>query len=175
MKKKIAVFAGSFDPFTKGHLDIADRSLNFCDELVIAIGINSQKKTLFSEDERIAHIKNYINGLGLKRITPTNVKVGAFQGLLIDYAKHVDASVLIRGIRNAADFEYENNLSIINRQLNPSIETVFLSTQPEKAHVSSSAAKELARCGAPINQYVNLQVALALYEKFNVNIKNDGG
>jgi len=160
-----AVYAGVFDPFTKGHLDIVKRSLSFCNQLVIAIGINSTKTTMFSEPERIKQI-NYTIDKEIEFLSSTNIMVTSFQGLLVDYAKSVDATVLVRGIRSVSDFEYEINLTNINKILAPHIETVFLPTSPELAVVSSSMVKEIAKHGGDISQFVPAHIAKAVNDKF---------
>src|SRR5271166_303104 len=141
-----AIYAGTFDPLTNGHIDIVTRSLKFCNQLVIAIGINPNKNTMFSEEERQTFIRQTFAHF-------TNIKVTSFQGLLVDYAKEIGANVLVRGIRSVSDFEYEINLSNINKVLAPQIETVFLPTSPELAVVSSSMVKEIAKYGGDISQF----------------------
>jgi pantetheine-phosphate adenylyltransferase len=159
------IFAGSFDPPTLGHMDLIRRSLSFCDQLVVAIGINSQKKTFFSEPERFLQIKeNLVDVLGFSD-SPYNWKVGSFQGLLVDYAKEEKANILIRGVRNAVDFEYESQLAQINKKIAPEIETIFLLTRPELSIVSSSAVKEIARYNGDITGFVSPYVATKIREK----------
>lgn len=156
---RLAIYAGTFDPITKGHLDIIERSKYLCDSLVIAIGENPAKKTLFSVEERI------------KMILELNVtsNVYSFQGLLINYARELGANILIRGIRSVSDFEYELNLANINSSLAPDIQTIFLPTKPELGIISSSAVKELARYNAPIHNMVCDNVAQEVYKKLGVN------
>lgn len=160
----VGIYAGTFDPITNGHLDIIKRSLSFCDQLIIAVGINSSKNTMFSEKERLSLI-----GKTLDRITLSNSKifsVVSFQGLLVDYAKEAVADILIRGIRSVSDFEYEINLANVNRTLMPTLETVFLPTSPELAVVSSSMVKEIAKHGGDISKFVPIHVAKAVQSKF---------
>src|SRR5579864_1351915 len=137
------VYAGSFDPLTNGHLDIIERSFAFCDELDIAIGINSSKQTMFDTDYRVKLLNQSLE----YRTYYGRVKIAAFHNLLIEYARSVHASVLIRGIRSVSDFEYEINLANVNKMLAPEIETVFLPTSPDLAVVSSSMVKEIAKHG----------------------------
>lgn len=160
-----------FDPVTKGHLDIITRSFSFCDKLIIAAGVNAAKKTLFSEDERINLIKKSIHEEDNRSyIDPDKkIEVTSFQGLLTEYAKKVNASILIRGIRSVSDFEYEINLASINKTLAPEIETIFMPTSPDLAVVSSSAAKEIAKYNGDVSKFVSRSVAEALYEFFKVN------
>ena len=137
-----AVYAGSFDPPTNGHLDIINRSMTFCDKLIVAIGVNPSKQTMFTEAER----RDMIH----RAVPSFNVEAVCFQGLLIEYAKKINARLLIRGIRSVSDFEYEINLANVNKVLDPSIETVFLPTSPDLAVVSSSMVKEIAKHGGDI-------------------------
>jgi pantetheine-phosphate adenylyltransferase len=170
-----AIYAGSFDPFTNGHFDIIERALLFCEKLVIAIGINPLKKTMFSEEERLDQIKQAIDTKPLRFWHRNYIQVASFQGLLVDYAKECGASILVRGIRNASDFEYENSLALINKVLAPTIETVFLPTTPELAIVSSSMIKEVAKCGGDISKFAPPNIVDAVKAQFGfvkVNDKN---
>jgi pantetheine-phosphate adenylyltransferase len=153
------IYAGSFDPLTNGHIDIAVRSHQFFDKLVIAVGINPNKKTLFSEEERQLFIRQSFAHF-------PNIKVASFQGLLVDYAKEIGATVLVRGIRSVSDFEYEMNLASINKTLAPDIETMFLPTSPKLAIVSSSMVKEVAKYGGDISSFVPKHVMEAIQVKF---------
>lgn len=159
------VYAGTFDPITVGHMDVIRRSMQFCRQLVIAIGINPAKKTMFSEEERIKQINGAIDK-GVDFLTATNITVVSFQGLLVEYAKEIGANILVRGIRSVSDFEYEINLANINKVLAPNIETVFLPTSPELAVVSSSMVKEIARCGGDISRFVPAHVVPAVMNQF---------
>jgi pantetheine-phosphate adenylyltransferase len=154
-----AIYAGTFDPLTAGHIDIITRSLQFCDRLVIAIGINSNKNTMFSDEERQTFIKQTFAHF-------PNIKVESFQGLLVDYAKEIEANLLVRGIRSVSDFEYEINLANINKVLAPDIETVFLPTSPQLAVVSSSMVKEIAKHGGDISKFAPEHVVKAVKGKF---------
>lgn len=159
------IYPGTFDPITNGHLDIIKRSMQFCRQLVIAIGINPAKSTMFTEEERIFQIQKTIVQ-NIEFLASTNINVIPFQGLLVDFAKEQNAQILIRGIRSVSDFEYEINLANINKTLAPSIETVFLPTSPDLAVVSSSMVKEVSKLGGDIGRFVPIHVAEAVKGKF---------
>ena len=159
-KMTTALFAGSFDPPTNGHLDIAVRSLRLADQLIIGIGINPNKKTLFTEDERIELLNSIFN----VHLFP-NVMVVSFQGLLVDFAKKNKVNFLVRGVRSSSDFEYEMGLANVNKLLAPNIDTVFLPTKTELSVVSSSMVKEIASHGGDIGRFVPDLVAEAVYSK----------
>ena len=141
-----AVFPGTFDPFTIGHADIVRRSLSFADEIVIAVGINVTKHTIAERDKRL----EAINKVFAKE---PRVTVIAYDGLTADFAREVGADVIIRGVRNIADYEYERNMADINRHLTD-IETVLLFSSPELACVSSSMVRELIQLGKPVDEFV---------------------
>lgn len=166
-----AVFAGSFDPITLGHLDIIKRSLQLCDQLIIGLGINPLKKTLFSEQERIVHIQNLLH----KEVPFCDVVVKAFPDLLVSFAKEMGATLLIRGCRSATDFEYEMSLANINKMLAPEIETVLLPTTPQLTLISSSATKEIARNGGDISQFVTPEMEKEIRNKFGFAPKPETG
>lgn len=162
-----AIYAGTFDPITNGHLDIIKRSMQFCKQLVIAIGINPAKNYMFTEEERVKQINLALEKeKGLDFLSLTNITVCSFQGLLVEFAKQTGANLLIRGIRSVSDFEYEINLSNINKVLAPSIETIFLPTSPELAVVSSSMVKEVARLGGDVTGFVPKHIAEQINSKF---------
>jgi len=160
-----ALYVGSFDPITNGHIDIMKRSLQFCKQLVIGIGINPNKTTMFDERERNSMIFQTI----VKEfdfLHSTNTSVASFQGLTVEYAKEIGATILIRGIRSVSDFEYEINLANINKVLAPSIETIFLPTSPDLAVVSSSMVKEIAKLNGDISRFVPSYIAERIHSKF---------
>ena len=130
-----AIFPGSFDPFTLGHLDILKRSLSLFDEITVGVGINNQKKTMFNEKQRIKFIENCF-------LNESRIKVEAYQGLTIDFCKKVGANFIVRGIRNNGDFEFEKAIARTNRKLSK-IETVFLLTSAKTSFISSSIVREL--------------------------------
>lgn len=145
-QKRTAVFPGTFDPFTIGHRSIVDRALNLVDEIVVAVGVNVNKQTYLSLDDRIRIIED------LYRDEP-RVKAMPYDMLTVDFAKKVNAGFILRGVRNIGDFEYEKNIADINRQL-AGIETVVLFTEPEYAHISSGMVRELLQYGRDISSFV---------------------
>lgn len=159
------IYAGSFDPITSGHIDIIKRSMFFCKELVVAIGINPNKKTMFNEQERLQMI-NQVISKELEFLTSTNVKAMTFSGLIADFAKEVNASILIRGIRSVSDFEYEINLANVNKTLSPGLETVFLPTSPDMAVISSSTIKTVAQFGGNIEKFAPPYITEKVKNKF---------
>ncbi len=156
--KRVAVYPGSFDPITKGHEDLIHRSLEFVDQLIVAVAVNVAKQPLFSLDERVALIK--------QAVPDKRLEVQAFEGLLAEFAKKVGASVIIRGLRAVSDFEYEFQMALMNRNLAPKIETVFLVPAFDLTFVSSSLVREVARFGGDVSQLVDPTVQKALKHKF---------
>lgn len=154
-----AIYAGSFDPITQGHADIIRRSLEFCDRLYVAIAINPNKQGLFDFDERLRFIRDTLQG-------DDRVEVRQFQGLLVDFASEVGATLLIRGLRAVADFEYEYQMALMNRHLSPRLETVFMVPSIDTTYISSSLVKEVARFGGDVDGLVSPMVAAALKGKF---------
>lgn len=140
------LFPGSFDPFTLGHKSIVDRILPMADEVVIAIGVNAGKKSMFSLEERMAQIqKVYAN--------EPRVKVASYEGLTTDFAESIGASVMVRGVRTAQDFEFERTLADVNRQLT-GIETILLITEPQYSAISSSVVRELLSYGKDVKDFL---------------------
>jgi len=158
--KKIAVYPGSFDPITNGHVDIIKRGLRMFDELIILIAYNRNKNTLFSVDERSEMIREVIKDC-------KNVRVDCSDGLLVEFVKDSGANVILRGLRALSDFEYEFQLALINRRLNREIETVFLMTGYKWFYTSSTIIKEAASIGGSVKGLVPEIVNLKLMEKFN--------
>jgi pantetheine-phosphate adenylyltransferase len=163
----IGLYAGSFDPITNGHIDIIKRSMQFCRQLVVAIGVNPGKKTMFSEEERLQMINQVITK-ELEFLTSTNVHAIVFSGLMVNLAREKGATVMVRGIRSVSDFEYEINLANVNKVLAPGVETVFLPTRPEMAVVSSSAVKEIAKYQGDISKFVPSYVAEQIVKKLAI-------
>lgn len=143
---KIALFPGTFDPFTLGHLSLVERGLNFVDEIIIAMGVNQEKKTFFTFEQRQQMISR------LFKPNP-RVKVKCYKGLTVDLAKETGAKFILRGVRSVADFEYERTIAEVNRKIT-GIETFFLFTEPEYAHISSSVVRELLSWGKPVDKFV---------------------
>ena len=154
-KRKIAIYPGSFDPITNGHIDIIKRSSNLFDELIVAISNDRLKKTLFSIDERKEMMSKSL--LSIK-----NIKIVSFQGLLVDFASNQNVKTIVRGLRALSDFEYEFRMAIMNRNLNNNIETIFLMTHEKYSHISSSLIKEIHFLGGCVNKFVPKSVLLAL-------------
>ena len=159
MKK--AIYPGSFDPITIGHLDIIKRSAEIVDELVVGVLNNSAKKSLFSLDERVSMIEE------MTRDYP-NVTVASFEGLLVDYMEEIGATIIIRGLRAVTDFEYELQIAQSNHVQNPGIETVFLTTNLKYSYLSSTIVKEFASYGGDISNFVPEQFIQKIYDKYNV-------
>ena len=159
MKK--AVYPGSFDPITFGHLDIIERSAKMVDELVIAVLRNSAKNSLFSLEERVNMIRELTKDL-------SNVKVETFDGLLVDYMSQIDANIIVRGLRAVTDFEYELQIAQMNHVLKDEAETIFLITNLKYSYLSSSLVKEIASYGGDISKFVPAQLMNRIYEKYNV-------
>ena len=160
MNKKIAVYPGSFDPITYGHLDIIERGLDVFDEIIIAVARNSGKKGLFSTEERISHIREALGD-------NPRVKVDTFEGLLVDYVVSTGAKVILRGLRAVSDFEYEFQIAQMNHNLKSEVETVFMMTSAPYGYLSSSIVKEVASLKGPVESLVPPVVMKALVGKFS--------
>ena len=156
---KIAIYPGSFDPITKGHLDILKNAAGIFDKVIIAVAHNGEKKGFLSVNERVELIKQSVNGL-------ENVEVDAFEGLTIEYAKKHSAEILIRGLRAVSDFEFEMQLSQTNSALCEDIKTVFLTTKPKYNFISSGTVREIAVMNGDISKFVPEPVAKYLEAKY---------
>ncbi len=156
----IAIYAGSFDPVTRGHEDLIRRSCEFVDKLVVAVAINSLKKPLFTASERVELIR---------RVASDNpcVEVHQFEGLLVNFARSVGASLIIRGLRAMSDFEYEFQMALMNRHLSPGLETVFMIPSLDTTYISSSIVREIALHGGSLEGLVHPAVADALVQRYS--------
>jgi len=157
---KIAVYPGSFDPVTNGHLDIINRSSRLFDRLVVAVVINPGKVPLFTIDERVRLLREVIE-------EDSNIEVASFNGLLVDFVNKIGASVIVKGLRVLTDFDFEYQMALMNRKLNSNVETVFLMTSDKFAFLSSSSVKEIASLGGEIKGLVPSNVEKALKKKFS--------
>lgn len=155
-----AVCPGSFDPVTRGHLDIIKRGATVFDEVIVVVANNQSKDPLFTVDERIVLLKEVTKQF-------PNVKVDSFNGLLIDYVKNIGANVILRGLRAVSDFEYEMKIASINKKLNDEVETFFMMTNNQYSFLSSSIVKEAAKYHANVSDLVPEVVEEALKEKYN--------
>ena len=153
MKKRIGIYPGTFDPITLGHMDIIERGAKLVDELIIGVTTNAAKSPMFSDDERIAMVKREVAGIG-----DDSIRVVGFDSLLVDFADEMGAGTVIRGIRGVTDFEYEYQLTGMNRQLNHDVETVFLMADISLQHIASRLVKEVAIYGGEISKFVTASV-----------------
>lgn len=158
MSEKVAIYPGTFDPLTNGHLSILNRALKVFDKLIIAILVNPTKKPLFSLEERIDMIKEVLKG-------KENIEIDSFNGLLVDYAIKKGSNVIVRGLRALSDFEYEFQLALMNRKLSRQVQSVFLMTDYKWFYISSTIIKEAARYGGDITGLVPPLVCKKLKEK----------
>jgi pantetheine-phosphate adenylyltransferase len=156
---RLAIYPGSFDPPTRGHEDLARRSLALCDRLIVAIATNSSKQPLFSVEERLEMLRIAVGG-------DPRVTVERFDGLLAGFARKVGARLVVRGLRAVSDFEYEFQMALMNRQLYPELETVFLVPSVDLTYLSSSLVREVARHGGDVSGQVHPLVAEALRRRF---------
>jgi pantetheine-phosphate adenylyltransferase len=156
---RIALFPGSFDPPTKGHEDLIRRSLALADRVLVAVAANSAKQPLFTVEERLGMLRAAIGA-------EPRISVQTFEGLLADFAKQAGAAVVVRGLRAVSDFEYEFQMALMNRQLHPSLETVFLVPAVDLTYLSSSLVREVARYGGDVSGLVHPVVAEALSRRF---------
>lgn len=156
-----AVYPGSFDPATFGHLDIIERSAGIVDELIVGVLNNSAKNSLFSLDERVSMLEELTKDI-------PNVTVDSFDGLLVDYMRECGANIIVRGLRAVTDFEYELQIAQTNHIENPEVETIFLTTNLKYSYLSSSIVREFAAYGGDISHFVPAQFVDRIYEKFHI-------
>ena len=160
--KTIALYPGSFDPLTNGHLDILERATKLFDQVIMTVAVNNRKDSVFSGDERVQLIKDCI--ADKKWVDKVTVK--QFTGLLVDHALEMKADTLVRGVRQISDFEYEFRMALTNKRLAPDVDTVFLMPDEEFTFISASIVKEVAYWGGELSSFVPKNVAKALKEKF---------
>lgn len=144
---KIAVFPGSFDPITLGHIDLVERAIPLFDKVIVAIGVNSQKKCLFSLDQRKSWLEKVFE-------SHPNVEIDHFQGLTVNFCKEVGAKYLLRGLRNASDFDYEKTISQLNSIIGDDLETVFYISKPAYSHISSTIVREIIKGKGDVSSFV---------------------
>lgn len=161
---RIGLYPGTFDPITRGHIDIIKRATSLVDRLVIGVAINRDKNPLFDLDERVAMITKEISELTAK--TEAEIVVHPFENLLIQCARDVDATVIVRGLRAVSDFEYEFQMVGMNRAMDDGVETVFLMAEAKHQAIASKLVKEIARLGGDISKFVTPDVEKALSERF---------
>ena len=158
---KRAIYPGSFDPVTNGHLDIIERSAKIVDKLYVGVLNNSAKNSLFSLSERVSMLEEMTKHI-------PNVKVVSFEGLLVDFMKEINATIIIRGLRAISDFEYEIQIAQTNQKVSPNIETVFLTTNLNYSYLSSTIVKEFASYGGDISHFVPAEIVSRIYEKYDI-------
>ncbi|HEV3210805.1 MAG TPA: pantetheine-phosphate adenylyltransferase [Chthoniobacterales bacterium] len=156
-----AIYPGSFDPVTNGHLDVIQRASRLFDDLIVAVAFNDQKQksTLFSTDERIELLRQSCDDI-------PNAQIVKLDGLLVDFAKQQGAGAIVRGLRAISDFEFEFQMALMNRKMEPSLETIFMMPKEEYTYISSRIVKEIARLGGNVESFVPHWVARALADKF---------
>lgn len=160
MKNSIAICPGSFDPVTHGHLDIINRAANMFDKVIVVVAHNKKKVSSFTPEERVKMIEKCILDLD-------NVEVDTFDGLLADYAKQKGAKAIIKGLRAMSDFEYEFQMALTNKKLNPDVETLFLTTSAQNMYLSSSMVKQIAAMGGDISSFVPEVIKDDILERIN--------
>lgn len=156
---RTAIYAGTFDPVTRGHEDLIRRSLSFVDKLLVAVAVNVAKQPLFTVEERVQFLQSAVGD-------DPRIEVHQFHGLLVDFARETGAALFIRGLRAVSDFEYEYQMALMNRHLAPSLETVFMVPSVETTYISASLVREVARFNGRLDGLVHPAVASALRAKF---------
>ena len=159
-----AIYPGSFDPVTNGHLDVIERARKLFDEVIVAVAINDQKQPLFAPDERLAMLR--------QAIAIDAVRVAPMEGLLVEFAASEGAHAVVRGLRAISDFEFEFQMALMNRKLDPEIETIFLMPKEEYTYLSSRIVKEIAKLGGDVSAFVPPLVADALAKKFKAPVRS---
>ena len=148
---KIAIFPGSFSPFTIGHQSVINRALPLFDKIVISIGINAEKPQYFSVEERMQWIKNVYNN-------NPKIDVKQYKGLTVDFCKKENANYILRGLRDSHDFKFEKNIAHMNKELNPNIETIFIITPPKISHISSSIIRDIIKNGGDVSKFIPKEI-----------------
>lgn len=159
---KLAICPGSFDPVTNGHLNIISRAAAMFDKVIVVVMVNGNKQPLFSSDERVDLLRRATADM-------PNVEIDSYGGLLADYAREKQANVIVKGLRALSDFEYEFQMALTNRKLNPAVETVFLTTNAEYMYLSSSLVKQVAGFGGDIREFVPAQIVTDILQKYGRN------
>jgi pantetheine-phosphate adenylyltransferase len=159
MKQPIAIYPGTFDPITLGHIDVVDRAAQLFPHLIILVARNTSKQPLFSDEERIAMVREVFRGR-------KGIEVEGFDGLLVDYARRRKASVLVRGLRAVSDFEYEFQMALTNRKLSSTLETIFLVPREQYTYLNSTIVREIARLGGDVSDFVPVNVRKRLKKRF---------
>ncbi len=162
--KTIAVYPGTFDPITLGHVDIVSRASPLFDTVILAVAASTSKNTVFSIDERVELSREVLKGI-------SNVEVQKFSGLMVDFAREKKASVVLRGLRAVSDFEYEFQLAGMNRKLMPEVDTIFMPTSERYTYISSSLVREIAVYGGDVSDFVDPKVGEALRSRFENSTK----
>jgi pantetheine-phosphate adenylyltransferase len=160
LSPRVAVYTGTFDPIHLGHLDVIVRGSRLFDRLIVGVGINPEKKTFFDIDERVSLIEAVTDGID-------NVEVKKFEGLAVRFVRDVGARIMVRGLRTLSDMEYEFTMSLMNLNLDPEIETVFLMANEQFSHVSSSLLRQIAQLGGDLTKFLPEPVKVALIERVN--------
>jgi pantetheine-phosphate adenylyltransferase len=155
-----AIYPGSFDPLTNGHLDVVERAQKLFDEVIVAVAHHDEKQPLFPLNERLDLLQETVGKI-------PNVRIAQFEGLLVEFARAEKAGAVIRGLRAVSDFEFEFQMALMNRKLNAGVETIFLMPKEEYTYLSSRIVKEIARLGGDVSAFVPPRVAQALSRKFN--------
>ncbi len=163
---RTAVYPGSFDPVTNGHLDIIERAGRVFDKVIVGVLNNAGKNPMFSIDERVEMLKKVTGHI-------KNVEIDSFEGLLVDFVKMKDASVIIKGLRTVADFEYEFQMALLNKALNPEYETIFMMTDSKYSYISSSMVKELAGFGGDLTGLVPAKIISKINQKYKLIERNE--
>ena len=161
MPERIALYPGSFDPITNGHADVIERATQLFDKVIVLVALNAKKNNLFNEDERLEMAKESLKHLN-------NVEVEKFDGLIVDYAKQRNSIVLIRGLRAVSDFEFEFQIALMNRKIDPDVNTIFMMPHEKYTYLNSSIIRELARLGQDVGDFVSPYTAAKLKEKFHI-------